>query len=89
MEWVRPVNHRYAKRKMNALVSHIQQFEAHRKQFFADIYQFVVVIAHIVYIQIPRTRDLAIFVTTGTGGALPLAQRGVIIILLGIMPRSN
>ena len=28
-----------------ALVSHVQQFEAHRNQFFADIYQFVVVTA--------------------------------------------
>ena len=27
------------------LVSHIKQFEAHRSQFFADIYQFMVVTA--------------------------------------------
>ena len=27
------------------LVNHVQQFEAHRNQFFADIYQFVVVTA--------------------------------------------
>ena len=28
-----------------ALVSHVKQFKAHRNKFFADIYQFVVVIA--------------------------------------------
>ena len=35
-----------------ALVSHVQQFEAYRDQFFTDIYQFVVA----------RIQDLAIFV---------------------------
>ena len=30
-----------------ALVSHVQQFETHRNQFFADIYQFMVVSARI------------------------------------------
>ena len=44
-----------------ALVSHVQQFKVHRNQFFTDIYQFVVVTA-----QMPRTRDLAIFMTTTT-----------------------
>ena len=33
-----------------ALVSHVQQFKAHRNQFFADIYQFVVVTAPYIYI---------------------------------------
>ena len=29
------------------LLSHVQQFEVHGNQFFANIYQFVVVTAHI------------------------------------------
>ena len=45
-----------------ALVSHVQQFEVHRNQFFTNIYQFVVVTAQMDL----KTSDLAIFVTTTT-----------------------
>ena len=38
------------------LLSHVQQIEAHKIQFFAHFYRFVV----------PTTQDLAIFVTTTT-----------------------
>ena len=31
--------------RFEALVSDVQQFQAHRNQFFADIYQFVIVTA--------------------------------------------
>ena len=61
-------------------MSHVQQSEAHRNQFFANIYQFVVITAHT---QMPRTQDLAIFVMTTDDRqtkpiALPLADaRGV------------
>ena len=54
-------------------VSHVQQFEAYRTQFFTNIYRFVVV-NKLQHAQMPRTRDLAISVVTMTAIALPLAH---------------
>ena len=45
-----------------ALVSHVQQFEAHRNQFFTDITDLLC----LQHTQMPRTRDLAIYMLTTT-----------------------